>query len=237
MILNTFGPAFGLPDASPFCTKAMYLLNMSGVEWQANPGFDSRKAPMQKLPVLVDNDQIIADSDAIRSYLEQTCGTNFDRTLDQTQESTARALIRMAEEHLYFCLLYDRWQVDANWVHIKRHFFSELPAPLRAVIPGLVRRSVLGSLKGQGMGRFTYAEMLVRAEKDLSAFEQFIGDGPFLFGKAAVAADASVGSVLAAIAASPAETELRARVRRSDVLMEYITAVSKGFFPVQAECR
>lgn len=231
MILNTFGPAFGLPDASPFCAKAMCLLTMSGVEWQASPRSDSRKAPMQKLPVLIDNDQTIADSDAIRSYLDQVHGADFDQPLDDVQKATARALIRMAEEHLYFCLIYDRWKIDANWAHLKRVFFSELPAPLRAVIPALVRRSVLGSLHGQGMGRFSYAEMLQRAEKDLSAFETMIGDGPFLFSDTAVAADASVGCMLAAIAASPAETELRARVRGSGVLMEYISNFSTGFFP------
>ena len=231
--LNTFGPAFGLPDASPFCLKAMCLLKMSGVDWQVNPGVDSRKAPMQKLPVLIDNDLIIADSDAIRTHLEQTYGTDFDQGLDAAAQPFARALIRMAEEHLYFCLVYDRWKVDANWAQIKTVFFGNLPAPVRAVVPGIARRSVLGFLNGQGMGRFSYQQMMTRAEHDLVAFELAIGEGPFLFGQTAVAADASVGSLLAEIAASPCETDLRERVRRSKVLTNYITAVTAEIFPTQ----
>ncbi len=42
--LYTFGPAFGLPDPSPFCLKAMALLKMSGLEHTCTPG-DVRKAP------------------------------------------------------------------------------------------------------------------------------------------------------------------------------------------------
>jgi len=69
MQLQTFGPAFGQPDASPFCVKAMCLLHMGSVNWQPVPGTDARKAPYQKLPVLVDGNEVIADSDNIRQYL------------------------------------------------------------------------------------------------------------------------------------------------------------------------
>lgn len=96
---------------------------MSGIGWQVNPWSDSRKAPMQKLPVLIDDEISIADSDAIRDHFERFYAADFDQSLDNTQEATARALIRMAEEHLYFCLMYDRWKVDANWVCFKRCFF------------------------------------------------------------------------------------------------------------------
>ena len=70
LILHTFGPAFGLPDPSPFCMKAMALLKMSGLEHQCVSG-DPRKAPKGKLPCLVDGDATIADSTFIRWHLEE----------------------------------------------------------------------------------------------------------------------------------------------------------------------
>jgi len=235
LTLNTFGPAFALPDASSFCMKAMWLLQMSGVEWQNNPGSDSRKAPMQKLPVLVDGDKIIADSDAIREYLQLKTGLDFDQSLTKPEKVTARALCRMAEEHLYFCLVFDRWKVDANWAHVKQRFFSDLPLPLRKIVPAMVRRSVLGNLSGQGLGRCSYAQMLVRAESDLSAIESLIEEnGPFLFGQTPVSADVSVGSVLVSLAVSPEETGLSARVTGSDVLMNYIGVIAQEFYPTTA---
>ena len=231
LTLNTFGPTFGIPDASPFCIKAMCLLNMSGAQWQENPNSDSRKAPMQKLPVLIDGDQTVADSDSIRLYLQEKTGVDFDRPLSPSNKVVARALSRMVEEHLYFCLVFVRWKVDANWQAIKQRFFSELPQPARMLVPTLVRRSVMSSLSGQGIGRFSYSQMLERAEIDLSSIESFIGEGPFLFGSTAVSADASVGSVLMSIAANPAETGLRDRVRGSEILMNYIDTVANELCP------
>ncbi len=52
--LMTYKPAFGEPSASPFCTKAICLLNMSGLDWKPEYTSDPRKAPMAKLPVLRD---------------------------------------------------------------------------------------------------------------------------------------------------------------------------------------
>jgi hypothetical protein len=46
--LYTFGSAFGLPDPSPFVTKAEVLLKMTGLAYQTDPtGF--RRAPKGKL--------------------------------------------------------------------------------------------------------------------------------------------------------------------------------------------
>ena len=50
--LYTFGPAWGLPDPSPFVTKAIVLLKMSGLPFETDTsGF--RKAPRGKLPLSV----------------------------------------------------------------------------------------------------------------------------------------------------------------------------------------
>lgn len=233
LVLHSFGPAFGEPDASPFCTKAMCLLNMANVEWSVKPGADSRKAPMKKLPVLIDGEQTIADSEAIRLHLEKQHGAGFDDGINDQQKAVARAVSRMTEEHLYFCLLYDRWKIETNWPHLREAFFSSLPPVLRSVVASLVRRSVVAGLDGQGIGRFTYDQMLSRAELDFTTLESLIGAGPFIFCGNATSADASAGSFLSAVAASPASTPLRERVRSSAVLVNYIAAVKAEIFPLE----
>lgn len=153
MILDTFGPAFGLPDASPFCIKTMCLLTLSGVPWQCRGGVDSRKAPYGKLPVLHDGELSMPDSDSIRYYLESVSGTDFDVSLNKGERHLAQALIRMVEEHLNFCLVYDRWVVEENWRALRVNFFADMPAVIRLIVPALVRRQVLRNLSGQGIGR------------------------------------------------------------------------------------
>ena len=69
--LYTFGPAFGLPDPSPFVTKAEVLLKMAGVPYRTDTtGFN--KAPKGKLPYIDDGGAIVADSTFIRMHLRGT---------------------------------------------------------------------------------------------------------------------------------------------------------------------
>lgn len=60
--LISYNPAFGQPSGSPFCTKALCLLEMSGVDWKIDFDNDPRKTPMGKLPVLRDGSKIVPDS-------------------------------------------------------------------------------------------------------------------------------------------------------------------------------
>jgi hypothetical protein len=55
--LYTFGPAFGLPDASPFVTKAEVLLKISKLPYRAERG-GLRKAPRGKLPYIRDGETV-----------------------------------------------------------------------------------------------------------------------------------------------------------------------------------
>lgn len=231
MQLQTFGPGFGEPDASPFCLKAMCFLHMSDVDWQTVPNSDSRKAPYQKLPVLVSGGDTIADSDNIRQYLEKSTGTDFDANLNDQQRAQSRAMIRMVEDHLYFCLVYDRWMTDESWMQLKNHFFSDMPLPLRLLIPDMVRRNVVRNLKAQGMGRLEYSRMLERASKDITAIKNILDEKDFLFGNSPGAADVSVVAVLTSIAANPIKTGLQQLVATDSQLSEYIARGKRAFFP------
>jgi len=203
LILETFGPNFGEAEASPFCLKAMCLLKMAGVDWTAAQGSDSRKAPARKLPVLHDGSETIPDSDSIRTHLEKRYGVDFDASLSEAQKAQSRALIRMVEEHLYFCLVYDRWKVDKTWQHVKGAFFSDLPLPLRVIVPRIARKSVLSDLDGQGIGRLSYEDMLERAKR-----------------------------VLVNVASTPENSLLKQAVLNNARLSRYITDAKQAFFPV-----
>ncbi|MFK7855321.1 MAG: glutathione S-transferase family protein [Granulosicoccus sp.] len=233
--LLTFGPAFGEPDASPFCVKAICLLNMAGVEWDLIPDSDSRKAPIGKLPVLIDGKRTIHDSDNIRYYLEKHYAADFDSGLSMTQKALSRALIRMIEEHLYFCQVYDRWVDDTCWAHVRDRFFSGLPPVMRTIVPKLVRRNVLSALHGQGVGRLAYDDMFARAALDIAAIETLLDDDQYLFGAEPTAADVSVGCTLASMSANPERTRLSARVLDSKRLMSYITDLKSAIYPEQSQ--
>ena len=78
--LYSFGPAFGLPDPSPFVMKAEVLLKMAGLSYRADTK-GLRGAPKGKLPYIEDDGERIADSTFIRWHIEKKYGFDFDRGL------------------------------------------------------------------------------------------------------------------------------------------------------------
>ena len=190
LTLNVFGPAWGLPDASPFVAKALVLLEMSGLDYETRRG-DPRKAPKGKLPLLRDGDRTVADSTFIRWHLEQAHGIDFDPELGAEQKATGWLIEKALEDNLYWALIHERWAVDDNFEKGPRAFFSVIPAPMRPVVTALVRRSVKKSLHAQGTGRHERADIVLIAGKTLEAFSRTLGDKPFLFGDAPSGWDAS----------------------------------------------
>ncbi|MBL4807679.1 MAG: glutathione S-transferase family protein [Rhodobacteraceae bacterium] len=220
--LLSFPPAFGQPSASGFCVKAMCLLNMAGVKWEADFNADPREAPKRKLPVLETENGPVADSEFIRSYLEDTHGIDFDAGLTAEQRAQSMAIIRMVEEHLYFAIVCDRWLNDDNWEFIKNLFFSDIPAEMRDAVTAGIRDEARAKVDGQGIARHSVEDQFARANKDISAIGVLLGDKPFLFGDKPTAADASAGPMLGGIMGSPTPTLLSERVNNDPNLVAYV---------------
>jgi len=221
LTLITYPGGFGQPSASPFCVKAMYLLNMSGQLWQAEFSNDPRKAPQAKFPVLRTQHGLVHDSNQIQTYLEDN-GAQFNTHLSEAQKAVAHTLVRMTEEHMYFILVLDRWERMDVWPTIRDHYFKEIPSTLRGFITGGLRKSLIKGMKTQGLGRMTWEERMARVEQDLSAISTTLGDKPFLFGDQPCAADASAAAVLGAMRATPVATPLSRRLGDDALLSAYI---------------
>ncbi len=219
--LITYAPAFGQTAASPFCVKAIWLLNMSGLEWQREDSMDPRQMPKQKLPVIRLGSDLIHDSDNIRAYLEQQ-GADFDADLSDMEKATSRAFIRMAEEHLYFHCVLQRWGEDTIWPIVRDQYFSAIPKILRGLVTNKIRKTCLQGLYSQGLGRLTPEERLQKIEPDLQAITTRLWHGKFLFGDLPTAADASIAPMLAGMRATPGKTLLKTRIAEDEILCRYI---------------
>lgn len=225
LTLYTYAPAFGQPSGSGFSVKAMYLLTMSGFEWRRENVADPRKFPNGKLPAIQTPDEgLIGDSDAIRAYLERK-GADFDPSLSDDDKANSRAFIRMAEEHLYFHLLYERWCNDRVWPHVRDAYFGTVPALIRGFVTRQIRKPVVKGMVQHGIGRMSQEERMTRIEPDLCAVATRLGSRPYLFGETPTAADASVAPMLAGGAASPVPTRLSTRIAEDPVLRPYFERV------------
>ena len=211
-VLYIAKPAFGVPDASPFATKAESLLRLAGVphtKVHVNP----TTGPRKKIPYLACPDgTVITDTRNIRAHLGKSAGLTLAST-------PADILVRrVVEDHLYWVQVYFRWVHHPEAV--RDELFSEVPWPLRGVVFGMVRRQVVRDLWGQGLGRRPKAEILELVEEDLDAIEHALGEGPFFGGDRLSDADLSVHGLLDQLVLAVFDDALTQAVRARPRLVE-----------------
>ncbi len=228
--LHTFGPLFGLPDPSPFVTKADVLLKMSGVSYRCVPS-GLGGAPKGKLPFIEDGAVKLGDSTFIRLYLEQRHGVNFDANLTREQQGVAWACEKMLEDNLYWTLLHWRWLDDASFAKGPAHFFDTLPAALRPLVRGLVRNSIRKSLRAQGMGRHTLAEINLLGTRAIDALAAILGERPYLMGSHSCGADATAFAFITGVLCPHFDNPLRTHAQQHVNLVAYSERLLRQFYP------
>jgi glutathione S-transferase len=229
MKLHVFGPAFGLPDPSPFCMKAIILLEMSGLPYDRVQG-NLRKAPKGKLPLLIDGGEIVPDSSFIRMHLERKHGIDFDKGLSAERRGIAWAVEKMLEDHLYWLVVRERWLDPDNFDRGPRRFFEGLPVPLRAPVIALVKRKVRRDLRGHGLGRHSEAEQLILARRSLEALAAILGEAPYLGGDAPCGGDAALGGFMIAGLCEIFESPVSRALREHANLVAYAGRMRERYF-------
>ena len=207
--LHAFGAFFGLPDASPFVIKGEMLLKLAKLDYQkTTKGF--RGAPKGKLPFIVDDGTVVADSTLMRLYFEQKYGIDFDLGLSSRDRGAAWAVEKMLEDHLYWVLVYWRWMKDDNFEKGPAKFFNRAPAIIRPLIKRRVRGEVRRRLHGHGISRHTEAEMTQMSDRAFAALSQVLGDNPYLMGNQTYNTNATtfafIASALSPVFDSPAHS-------------------------------
>jgi glutathione S-transferase len=216
--LYNFKPAFGLISPSPFGTKAIALMKLSGLEFENRPG-SLKKSPTGKLPLLQDGEKQIPDSTLIQYHLEEIHGVNFNESLSSEQIATARAFQSMCEEHLYWAGMYFRWLEDSDAV--KNEFFGGIPALFRGIIFSMVLRSIKKGLRAHGLGRHDRETILKISDRLITAIADYMSDKPYFMGNKPHAIDATIYGFLSNVILSKQDSPLRDLTNKHPNLERY----------------
>jgi len=232
--LYTFGPAFGLPDPSPFVTKVEVLLKMAGIAYRTDTtGF--RQAPKGKLPYIDDDGEQVADSTFIRWHLENKYRIDFDKELSAEQRAIAWAFEKMAEDNLDWTLVDARFFDEANFAKGPKNFFRKIPAPMRPLMVAFIRRQLKRTLYGQGMGRHTGAEIVALGTRSIAAITDFLGPKPFFMGGEPSGADATMLAFVAGALCPHFDTPLRTAAQCHENLRRYVGRMTARYYPELGE--
>jgi glutathione S-transferase len=230
--LYQFEPAFGLPNASPFCMKLETYLRMAGLPFEIPTATLAhlRRAPLGKMPYIEDQGRLLADSSFIIEDLKLRYGDPLDGWMTAPESATALAFQRLLEENLYWAVVYTRWVEPQGWEMTREAFFGKLPVPLKWIVPPLARRGLIQELRGHGMGRHSREEILAIGRRDITALADFLDDKAFFMGDLPSSLDACAYAFLANLLWAPLASELKLHAMKYPQLQAYCERMRCRFY-------
>ena len=130
---------------SPFCLKVHRGLHLAGLTYARRNGRpDSFRGynPTGQVPVLLVDGRPIADSTAILDWIDRAVP---DTLVPDHAVTRGEAWLweELGDTALNGFLVAARWADERNWATVRNAYFGEMPAVLRAVIPGRLRAKVI----------------------------------------------------------------------------------------------
>jgi glutathione S-transferase len=141
----------GVESFSPFCLKTHRALKAAGLPYTRRHG--SRPAAFrnynraEQVPVLLVDGEPVADStEILRRIVALRPGA-------LAAEPEAWLWEELADTALYGFIVAARWADDANWPLTRKAYFAKLPPVIRAIVPGRLRKRVVGTLVARDVWR------------------------------------------------------------------------------------
>lgn len=231
--LHAVGPAWGLPEGSPYATKTEIHLMMAGLAYEkkiARP----ESSPKGQLPWIEDDGVRVADSTFIRAYVERSYGVDLDAGLSRAQRAQAWAIERMVENQLGWTNAYFRFFDFDNFEKGPARWFDGAPEALRAELRAGLLDSVETNLRAVGVGRHAPDEIVELASWSLTALSELLGGKAFMMAERPTSVDAIVFAMLAQILTPFFDSPIRRRAEGFGDLVAYAERMLALFYPAFA---
>lgn len=219
--IHAFPPAFGLTNASPFTIKLQAYCNLAGIEYTVKYRVDSDKMPKKKLPMAIINNKMVVDSNIILAELDKTY--QLDKDLTPEQHALGFLLKELAEEKLYWSLVYSRWADETYWPKSSQAFFGKLPGLLKLFVPRLMRNKALKNLFSQGTGRHTPTEVYQFAKEAIDHLAVLLADKPYFIAERMTQYDCALYATLTNLLNGQLNTPIKEAIEQHQNLVDYVS--------------
>lgn len=184
-----------LESYSPFCVKVHRALRAAGLRYTRQtadrPDAWRHYNPTGQVPVLLVDGEPVSDSTRILVRIETLGGRSL---LPADPRARAESLLweELADTGLNGYLVAARWADPDNWPRTRAAYFAAMPAPVRAIVPGLLRRGVLKSVHARDVWRRGADDCWSRLDLQLEALDARAPEQGFWLGERVGVADVSL---------------------------------------------
>ena len=231
-------PAWGLPCISPFVTKVVNYMTMTGIPHEVKPQDLSRlgtDSPTAKLPYIIDDDGTqVTDSTRIVQYLQDKFGDKLDSHLSASDKAVGLAFQRMVEEYTYWSgVIEPRWPTVEKFKIYVPYItggpgLDELPQEVQDALLAF-REKIHDQHLKHGMGLRTHEDIVKCLAEDFDALSDFLGDKPFFLGEEPTSYDATIYSTVRHVTDSPWDWAGRDYARSKTNLIAYADRMRSRF--------
>jgi len=230
--LFALGTGWGVPfgTSAPFPLKLETWLRMAKVPYELVVENDPSKGPKGKSPWIEWGDVRMGDSTLIIELVRERLGIDLDAQLTARQRALAMATTRMLEEHYHQCFEHQLFFGRGGPARMQE-FASSLPAPLRWIVPPIMKRAFAKQLHARGMGRHSDEVIVAQGSADLDALSELLGDQPYFLGDEPSSVDACIFGFLGVSLYVSGDNPLYNYGASIDNLMRYCERMRARYFP------
>jgi glutathione S-transferase len=223
LTLYSYPEMFGVADNNGYGLKVFAFLKLAGVAFTHEHVFDASAAPRGQLPYIVDDGNVVGDSEAIIAHVTARYRVSVDAALTPAQRTTNLLVTRMLDD-LYWVMSYSRWKDERFYPAFRDAFMAQHS---RIDAAGLDKARDYNAQRYffQGIGRYTPDQAYARGIADLRALADLISAGGYLHGADPTSIDAGIYGFVANIHFYPIATPLKTAVSAHPNLVRHCEAI------------
>jgi len=212
----------GVESFSPFCLKAHRALKAAGLSYTRRHGFGPHAFraynPTGQVPVLLVDGEPVADStEILRRIVALRPGA-------LATDGEAWLWEEFADTALNSFVVAARWADDANWPVTRDAYFARMPALIRAIVPGRLRKRVIAGLVARDVWRAGAERCWARFEALLDQLDARAPERGWWCGRALSVADVALFGQLHSLR-TPLTASQRAALARRNRLSAWLDRV------------
>ena len=216
---------------SPFCLKLESYFKIANVPYENKFAISMPDSKKKKMPMIIDDGELIEDSTFIIEHLKQKHGIDLDQHLSLEQKAIAKAFQRLCELSIVDIVVYFRWVDPKNWPKFRDVVFKGAPWFIKSTVANFIAGSIKKNLHKHGIGRFTDAERLKILDDNLSAISNYLGENKFFFGDQVSSIDTVLYSHLVQVSSRGVVPQFEHAMEKYPNLKRYIANFSRLYWP------